>query len=109
MPYDLHLATLLRSDMAEYPGLSEKPMFGGLALLLDGHLVCGVNRRGGLFHVGARAQDAALARPGARQMRVSCRSMPGLVELDRTLMTDGGIRRDLLQLALDFVRSLPAK
>ncbi|WP_253913149.1 TfoX/Sxy family protein [Pseudoruegeria sp. HB172150] len=37
MAYDEGLAKLMRGDLAEPPGVTEKKMFGGLCFLLNGH------------------------------------------------------------------------
>lgn len=49
---DLGLEELVRQELGERPGLSEKPMFGGLAFLLNGNLVCGARDDGMLVRLG---------------------------------------------------------
>jgi hypothetical protein len=51
MAYDPGLAQTLRDALADLP-ITEKKMFGGLAFLLHGHMVCGV-------HKGARSSGSA--------------------------------------------------
>jgi hypothetical protein len=51
MAYDLGLAQLLRDDLVGEK-ISEKKMFGGLAFLLNGHMVCGLHKGGAMFRVG---------------------------------------------------------
>ena len=46
-------------------------MFGGLAFLLNGHMVCGVHKGGAMFRVGKEHYEQALALPGITPMRVS--------------------------------------
>ena len=57
MAYDDGLAEIMRGDFADIPGISERKMFGGLAFLLDGHMVCGVHAGGGIYRVGKPRED----------------------------------------------------
>ena len=109
MAFDPGLAQLLRDDLAEVPGITEKRMFGGLAFLLDGNMLCGVHKGGGMFRVGAAQEARVLAIPGARPMDFTGRPMAGFVEVDDALMADDPRRRSLLGLARGFVGGLPAK
>jgi hypothetical protein len=84
-------------------------MFGGLCFLLDGNMVCGLYRDGGMFRVGKDNAALALAEPHTRPMAMAGRPMPGLVEVDREAIADAELRGRLLGLALDFVRPLPPK
>ena len=64
MAYDEGLAELMRGDLAGVPGITEKKMFGGLCFLLDGNMLCGVHKGGGMFRVGKDNEAAALAGRG---------------------------------------------
>ena len=83
-------------------------MFGGMAWLLHGHLLCGAREDGMLVRLGKGHDGWALALPGIAPMAMRDRPMragprrPGRVRRRRA-------RRKLLQAALAFVRSLPAK
>ena len=50
MAYDPGLAQILRDALADLP-ITEKMMFGGLAFLLHGHMVCGVHKGGAMVRV----------------------------------------------------------
>ncbi|HEX9859375.1 MAG TPA: TfoX/Sxy family protein, partial [Paracoccaceae bacterium] len=66
MAWDEGLAQLLRDDLAADPAggaVTEKKMFGGLAFLLHGHMVCGIHKGGAMFRVGKPNEAAALAVP----------------------------------------------
>jgi len=109
MAYDEGLAALMRDDLASMDGIAEKHMFGGLAFMLDGNMLCGVHPAGAMFRVGKDNEPFALAIPGARTMQFTGRQMGGFVEADDETMADDTRRARLLNLALDFVRALPAK
>jgi hypothetical protein len=77
--------------------------------MLDGNMLCGTYREGGMYRVGKANEPAALALPGVRPMTMTGRAMPGLVEVDAEGFTDDARRAALMGLALDFVGSLPRK
>jgi TfoX/Sxy family transcriptional regulator of competence genes len=109
MAYDEGLAEILRGDLADRPGISEKRMFGGVAFMLDGNMLCGVHPGGAMFRVGKDNQEFALAVPGARPMQMTGRAMGGFVDVDEDCLADDVRRERLMALALDFVAALPAK
>ena len=109
MAFEEGLVELMRGDLAEMPGLSEKRMFGGLAFMLNGNMLCGVHPGGAMYRVGKDNEPFALAVPGARRMDFTGRRMGGFVEADDDAMADDSRRARLTDLALDFVRALPAK
>lgn len=109
MPYDAGLAEILRGDLAGRSGITEKRMFGGLAFLLGGHMLCGVHPRGAMFRVGKHHEAEALALPGARPMDFTGRPMGGFVDVDEDLVADDVRRGLVMRLALDFVATLPPR
>lgn len=109
MAYDEGLAEILRGELAEREGISEKRMFGGVAFMLDGNMLCGVHPKGAMFRVGKDNEEFALAIPGARPMDFSARKMGGFVDVDDDCLADDTRRGRLMALALDFVAALPAK
>ena len=111
MAFDEGTAEILRGDLDGLPGLTERRMFGGLAFLLDGHMVSGVHRGGAMYRVGAARQGEALAIHGTSRMTMGGkgRVMSGMIAADEDLLADDDRRRRLLAIALDVVRSLPPK
>lgn len=109
MAYDEGLAHLMRDDLSEEPGITEKKMFGGLCFLLHGNMVCGVHKDGGMFRVGKPREAVALAIEGAREMDFTGRRMGGFVDVDADLMSDDSRRLQMMDLALTNARALPPK
>ena len=110
MAYDEGLAAILRDDLRDHDTV-ERKMFGGLAFLRGGHMVCGVHRGGAMFRVGKDREAEALTIPGTTRMTMgpSDRAMPGMIAADDDFVADDGRRARLLAIALDVVRSLPPK
>lgn len=109
MAYDEGLAEILREALAEEDGLAERKMFGGLAFLRHGHMVCGTYRDLGMIRVGKPNEAEALALPHVRPMALTGRAMPGLVEVEAEGLADDALLARLLGMALGFVRGLPPK
>lgn len=109
MAYDEGIYELLKDDLSATHGLSEKRMFGGIAFMLNGNMLCGVHKDGAMYRVGKVNEAAALALPGAEPMAFTGRRMGGFIEAGPDAMADDDTRGDLLRLALEYVASLPAK
>lgn len=109
MAYDEGLAQLMRDDLADRPGIAEKKMFGGICFLLDGNMVCGVHKGGGMFRVGKEREAAALAIEGAGEMTFTGRRMGGMVDVSEDCLSDEDARAALMALALANAAALPPK
>jgi hypothetical protein len=109
MARDEGLEVLLREDLGSEPGLTEKTMFGGRAWLLNGNLLCGAREDGMLARLGKGKDGWALALPDIAPMISRGRRMEGWVRAGAGAFGDDALRRRLLDAALAFVRSLPAK
>ena len=109
MAYDEGLYELLKDDLVDVTGLAEKKMFGGIAFMLNGNMLCGVHKDGAMYRVGKENEAQALALPGAEPMGFTGRRMGGFIDAGPDAMADDAARAELLRLALDFVAALPAK
>ena len=84
MPVDQDFANRIREELAGVDGVTEKPMFGGLAFLLGGNMAVGIMSTGDLMvRVGAEGTEDALARPHTRLFEMRGRSMTGWVIVAR--------------------------
>lgn len=108
MAYDEGLAQIMRDDLVAEP-YAEKKMFGGLAFLLGGHMVCGIHKGGAMFRVGKQGYDQALAVPGVSPMMFTGKPMAGMVDCSDEACVDDQRRGRLMALALQVVRALPPK
>lgn len=109
MPFDERLAQELRDALSDLDGITEKKMFGGLCFMLHGNMLCGVHKDGGMARVGKDHEHAALELEGVQPLSFTGRKMGGMVDVDATLFGDPQRRKELLELAIDFVAGLPAK
>jgi TfoX/Sxy family transcriptional regulator of competence genes len=108
MSYDEALAARVRSRLAAEEGLTERKMFGGLAFMLDGHMVCGIVRDELMLRLGPERAAAALERPHVRQMDITGRPLTGMVFVAPAGLGQASLRSWVGQ-AIAFVRTLPPK
>lgn len=111
MAVDAGLVELIRDDLSDEPGITERRMFGGLCFLKDGNMVAAVHGSGGaMFRVGKTAEAAALEISGAAPMEMTGRRMGGFVDVrDPDALADDTRRLAWLALALDHARTLAPK
>lgn len=102
------LAARVRATLSGMATVREVRMFGGIAFMLDGNMLAAASMRGLLVRVGKERQPDALSRPGARAMEMRGRVMEGYVYVDPPAL-EGRAIQEWLQLALDFVQTLPPK
>jgi hypothetical protein len=109
MARDAGLEELLREGLEGEPGLTEKAMFGGWAWLLNGNLLCCARDDGMLARLGRDRDRWALEVPDVVPMISRGRQMHGWVRARPGAFGDDSLRRKLIDAALAFVRTLPAK
>jgi TfoX/Sxy family transcriptional regulator of competence genes len=109
MAFDEGLAEILRGDLADLPGITEKKMFGGIAFMMNGNMLCGVHSGGAMFRVGKEREAEALAIDGARPMDFTGRRMGGFVDVGDEALADDARRGAWMRLAQAYAGELPAK
>ncbi|MDL2399032.1 TfoX/Sxy family protein [Rhizobium mayense] len=109
MARDAGLEELLREELGQRPGLSEKAMFGGWALLLNGNLLCGAREDGMLVRLGKGNDAWALEQADINPMLHGSREIQGWVRAGPKAYGNDMLRKRLLLAALNFVEGLPAK
>jgi TfoX/Sxy family transcriptional regulator of competence genes len=107
--YDEDLGERIRTVLAEFDSISERKMFGGLAFMRHGNMVCGAMGENLMLRLGPHGADAALEEPHARPMDFTGRPLKSMVYVD-----PGGIATDQalavwITRALDFEATLPPK
>lgn len=109
MAYDEGHAQIFRDSLAQLQGITEKKMFGGLCFMLNGNMLCGVHKDGGMARVGKENEAVALELAGIEPLSFTGRKMGGMVDVNLEAIEDDEVRAAVLELALDFVGALPAK
>ena len=108
MAYNESLADRIRGVLATQSSITERKMFGGLAFMLNGNMVCGVTRDDLMLRVGTENYADALKQPGARQMDMGGRPMKGMVLIEGAELADVDLA-DRVNACVRFASSLPPK
>jgi hypothetical protein len=109
--YDTGLADRIREVLAaERHGVDEKPMFGGLAFLINGNMAVTASGQGGLLvRVPPDDSDRLLARPHVSPMVMAGRQPRGWLRVDAAgVKTRRQLQAWVIRSA-NYARSLPAK
>ncbi len=110
MAYDEELANRIRELLAAERAVEEKPMFGGLAFLIDGNMAVAVSGRGGLMvRVPPEDTAAVLARQHVEPMIMAGRETRGWVRVVGTGLRTGRQLHSWVTRGVDYARSLPPK
>ncbi len=112
MAVDEELNARFRTAMSRFTDLGERRMMGGTCFMLGEHMVGGARRdaenRTFMFRVGKENMEAALARPGARQVVFGERRLGGFVHVDAASCSDADLS-EWLDMCTEFVTTLPPK
>ena len=109
MAYDEALAGRLHEALAERTDVSERKMFGGLAMMVAGNMAVGIIGDELMVRVGPDTYEDTLDQPHARVMDFTGRPMKGFV-----LVASEGIAADpdlraWVSRGVAYASSLPAK
>ena len=102
------LAARVRAALAA-DVFTEQRMFGGVAFLLGGNMLCCAGRKGLMLRVGREAEAAALSRPFAAPCLGTGRPMPGFIMVDPPGLAADADLEGWVDLAKAYVLALPAK
>jgi hypothetical protein len=109
MARDKGLEALLEADLDGVRGLTQKPMFGGLAWLLHGNLLCGARQNSLLVRLGKGKDGWALQHSGIEAMVMHGRALSGWVRANAEAYSNDTLRTKLIASAIEFNRTLPKK
>lgn len=107
MAYDEDLATRARALLEDEPGATERKMFGGLALLVGGHIVVGVYGDGLLIRAPGDDQERLLAEPGVTTYAMGGQPMVGWLLVEAEGLAADDALRHWVDRGLTHARSLP--
>jgi hypothetical protein len=91
-------------------GLTERPMFGGLAFLVNGHLAVSASSQGGLLvRIDPAATESLAGEPHVSRFRMRGRDMDGWLHVEsEAVKTDAQLRRWVSR-GIEYARALPPK
>lgn len=109
MNYDEQLVDRIRSIMKRKRGLTEKRMFGGLAFLINGKMLCGVQDNLLMVRVGPVKYEEALMQKHVKKMDFTGRPLKGFIYVGPEGLKRGRSLNFWIEAAWDYVKSLPKK
>jgi TfoX/Sxy family transcriptional regulator of competence genes len=110
MVYDEDLANRVRELVGREPGIGEKRMFGGLALMLNGTMAVVIRGAGGLMVRVDPAQSEQLrTEHGVQPTQMRGRLMRGWITVDPSACAKDVDLRRWVNLGVTYTRSLPMK
>jgi TfoX/Sxy family transcriptional regulator of competence genes len=110
MARDEALAGRIRELVAGKHGMTEKKMFGGLALLVGGNMAVAASGRGGLLaRVDPGDSDRLVSTTGARPMEMRGRKAAGWLRLDAEQVRTKPQLRKWVERGAAYAASLPAR
>jgi hypothetical protein len=109
MAFDEGLAQRIREHFAPRRPMVEKKMFGGLAVMLDGHMAVGILGETLMARVGPLAYDKALKMRHVRPMDFTGKPMKGYVFVDPPGFESDPALADWIARCESFVATLPPK
>ena len=109
LTYDERLVARVLDVLAAEHSPVQRKMFGGVAIMLQGNLACGVLGDSLIVRVPKEKYEALLAMPHVREMDYSGRPMRGWVVVDPEATADDAALRDWVASATAYTLSLPPK
>ncbi len=108
--YDVDMADRLREILASEPGVVEKPMFGGLAFMVAGHMAVSARGQGGLLlRVDPVQTDTLVVDPRASRFVMRGRKMEGWLRIDIDARATDDELKGWIKHGVGYARSLPPK
>lgn len=108
MPYDPGLAERLSEICPSY-FMEDRKMFGGLVWMLHGNMCVGIIREWLIIRVGTDAATEILQTAHTKPMDFTGKVMKGWVMVGPDGVSCDSEMEKYVQLAVDFVMTLPAK
>lgn len=104
------LMNRIRQQIGDDPNITEKKMFGGIAFMLNGNMLCGITNKGQFMaRVGKELEAEAMKLPGAGEMTMTGKKMGGMLFVDEEAMAEEAQLAEWLALCTRFVGALPPK
>lgn len=108
MAFDEELAQRLRTAFGS-TAVTEKRMFGGLCMMVRGHMCCGIVGDQLMVRVGPQHYEAAPKVAHAKPMTFTGKPMKGMIYVEPQGCRSAAKIAAWLKLALVFNATLPAK
>ncbi len=109
MAYDEDLADRVRGVLAPRDGVTERKMFGGLCLMVNGNMAVGVLGDELMVRLDGPDAERALQEPGVRVMDFTGRPMKSMVYVAAERIAEDTGLAEWVDAGADHAASLPPK
>jgi len=110
MAYDVDLADRVRAVVQAELGLTEKRMFGGLAILIHGNMAVSASSQGGLLlRIDPAHAESLVGEPHVCRFEMRGRQMDGWLHVYPEAVADDDVLRRWVSHGVTYARSLPPK
>ena len=109
MATDQDLMARVRGQLKGMRAIEEKPMFGGIAFMWRGNLLCGVKGDDLLVRIAKDDYDRFIGDEGAKPMVMAGKSGKSWILVDKPVAMRKPVMKKWIDRAIKFVGSLPAK
>src|SRR3954463_3297224 len=109
MAYEEALADRIRHALGPTARVTEIKMFGGLCLMVRGHMTCGVMGDELMLRVGRDLYESTLARRHARPMDFTGKPMPGMIYVGAEGCGTASAVKTWVGIAVEFNETFPPK
>ncbi len=109
MAYNLALEQKIDALSANWAGLTKKKMFGGIAYMVHGNMVCGPNKEMLVVRAGPELEAELLSNSWARPMDFTKKPMRGWVFVEPEGWDNDAILAEVVRKAKAYVDTLPPK
>jgi TfoX/Sxy family transcriptional regulator of competence genes len=108
--YDEQLVVRIRELIGDAEGVSEKPMFGGLAFLVHGNMAVAVSSKGGIMaRVEPDETEQIVERTEATPMIMQGKPVHGWVRVASGELTGRAALEGWVEHGVAYARTLPPK
>jgi TfoX/Sxy family transcriptional regulator of competence genes len=109
MAFDPGLADRIRIVWPRRTEVAERKMFGGLAFLHRGNMVCGVVKSDLMLRLGPEGAATALRQPHTRPMDFTGKPLKSMIYVEAAGLDSEESLQRWVETALAFAGTLPAK
>ncbi len=109
MPYNEEIDVRIKKVVSNWKNTDAKKMFGGVCHLLNGNMFCGVYKEYLILRLGGQKSEEVLKLPFARPFDITGKPMKGWVMLEEKGFNTDKQLKDWLDIAKQYVDTLPPK
>lgn len=109
MSYSEKLAARVSGYLKHHESYDERKMFGGLAMMLNGNMCCGIVGEELMARVGPDQYENCLKVPYVRQMDFTGKPLRGMIYIAQAGFETDEQLKGWIDMSEDFALSLPPK